>query len=69
MSESKWPPSCKSRKTSTKDGDELQSLIDEIINLSIDVVDDYNKNPSEISGSVVRIHENSEFLSSSIDDS
>tara|TARA_Y100000310_G_C20345834_1_gene651977 strand:+ start:507 stop:707 length:201 start_codon:yes stop_codon:yes gene_type:complete len=65
---SKWPPSRRSKSTK-KDKDELQKLTDEMMSLSVGVVEDYNNNPSEISGSVIRIHENSDFLSGSVDDS
>ena len=41
-----------------KQKEELQSLIDEISDLASDVKKDYEKNPSELSGSVVEIHEN-----------
>ena len=42
--------------------EELQRLADEIMNLSTEVVEDYELNPSEISGSVIEINENSPFL-------
>tara|TARA_Y100000310_G_C20541690_1_gene743604 strand:+ start:821 stop:1084 length:264 start_codon:yes stop_codon:yes gene_type:complete len=45
-----------------KQKEKLQKLTDEIMNLSADVVGDYEKNPSEISGSVVQVNENSPFL-------
>ena len=32
------------------------------MNLSVEVVEDYNLNPSEISGSTIQINENSPFL-------
>ena len=41
---------------------ELQRLTDEIMNLSTEVVEDYEEIPSELSGSVVQINENSPFL-------
>ena len=41
---------------------ELQSLIDEIIHEAKEVKLDYEKNQSDISGSVVSIHENSPYL-------
>jgi len=47
---------------------ELQMLADDLLNLSTKVVEDYKLNPSEISGSVIRIHQDSTFLSGSIDD-
>jgi len=42
--------------------EELQRLIDEIMNLSTEVVEDYEETPSELSGSVTQINENSPFL-------
>ena len=41
---------------------ELQRLTDELMNLSTEVVEDYKLNPSEISGSIIEINENSPFL-------
>ena len=40
----------------------LQRLTDELMNLSTEVVEDYELNPSEISGSVIEINEKSPFL-------
>ena len=45
-----------------KQKEELQRLTDEIMNLSTEVVEDYEEMPSELSGSVVQINENSPFL-------
>jgi len=45
-----------------KQKEELKKLVDEIINLSTEVVEDYELNPSDISGSLVEINENSPFL-------
>ena len=45
-----------------KQKEELKRLVDEIINLSTEVVEDYEFNPSDISGSLVEINENSPFL-------
>ena len=45
-----------------KQKEELQRLTDEIMNLSTEVVEDYEEIPSELSGSVVQINENSPFL-------
>jgi hypothetical protein len=45
-----------------KQKEELQRLTDEISELAIEVIDDYESNLSEISGSVVEIHEDSPFL-------
>jgi len=41
---------------------ELGKLIKEITQHAKSVVEDYSKNPSEISGSMIQIHENSPFL-------
>ena len=43
---------------------ELKKLADDILDEAKKVKDDYIKNPSDISGSVVNIHENSPFLDS-----
>ena len=51
-----------SDKLTKKQKKELQILTDEILNLSTEVTEDYEINPSEISGSVVQINENSPFL-------
>ena len=51
-----------SNKLTKKQKEELQKLTDELMNLSTEVVEDYKLNPSEISGSVVEINENSPFL-------
>ena len=45
-----------------KQQEELNKLTDEIIGEAKKVVDDYVSNPSNISGSVVSIHQNSPFL-------
>jgi len=44
--------------------EELEKLQKEIIDEAKKVVEDYVDNPSDISGSVVSIHENSPFLDS-----
>ena len=41
---------------------ELKKLADDILDEAKKVKNDYIKNPSDISGSVVSIHENSPFL-------
>ena len=41
---------------------QLQEIIDEITSEAKKMVDDYVKNPSNASGSVIEIHENSPFL-------
>tara|TARA_R100001443_G_C3218425_1_gene145302 strand:- start:82 stop:360 length:279 start_codon:yes stop_codon:yes gene_type:complete len=45
-----------------KQREELQSLIDEITREAKKVYDDYQTNESDISGSVVHVHENSPYL-------
>ena len=45
-----------------KQQEELNKLTDEIIGEAKKVVGDYVSNPSNISGSVVSIHQNSPFL-------
>lgn len=45
-----------------KQKEELQKLTDELMNLSTEVVEDYTVSPSEISGSVIEVHEDSPFL-------
>ena len=47
---------------SKEEKEELQRLTDEINEEAKNVVEDYVKNPSEISGSVVEINENSPFI-------
>ena len=49
-------------KLTKKQKEELQRLADEIMNLSTEVVKDYELTQSEISGSTVQINENSPFL-------
>ena len=41
---------------------ELKKLISEVTEEAKNVVDDYKKNPSEMSGSVIEIHENSPYI-------
>ena len=50
-----------------KQKEELQQLVHEMSELAEEVVVDYDTNPSEISGSIIRIHQDSEFLSGSLD--
>ena len=42
--------------------EQLQALTNEIIDEAKDVVEDYSKNPSDISGSIVQVHEDSPYL-------
>ena len=51
-----------SKKLTKKDKKELQSLIDEVISEAKEVTEDYQKNPSDISGSQIHFHENSPYL-------
>ena len=51
-----------SNKLTKKQKEELQKLVDEIMNLSSEVIKDYELTPSEISGSTIQINENSPFL-------
>ena len=41
---------------------ELQKMIDELNDIAKDVFRDYTENPSELSGSITQIHENSPLL-------
>ena len=41
---------------------ELEKIVKEIDNLAVDIVKDYEKNPSNESGSVVLVHQNSPLL-------
>tara|TARA_Y100000310_G_scaffold277522_1_gene295341 strand:- start:141 stop:389 length:249 start_codon:yes stop_codon:yes gene_type:complete len=51
-----------SDKLTKKQKEKLQRLTDELVKLSTEVVDNYKETPSELSGSVVQINENSPFL-------
>ena len=42
--------------------EELKRLADEIMNLATSVVDDYEMNPSEMSGSITEVHMDSPIL-------
>ena len=42
--------------------EKLQKLTDEIIDSATGVFEDYQSNPSELSGSIIQIHESSPFL-------
>ena len=57
----KWKNTTKKKKLSKK---ELEELKKEIMEEAKKVVDNYVDNPSDISGSVVNIHQNSPFLES-----
>ena len=45
-----------------KQKEELQRLTDEIVGLATEVITDYEDNPSETSGSLIEINENSPYL-------
>ena len=47
-----------------KQKEELQKLADEVLKEAKLVKEDYENNPSDISGSMVNIHESSPFLDS-----
>tara|TARA_R100000995_G_C3427572_1_gene96953 strand:- start:87 stop:326 length:240 start_codon:yes stop_codon:yes gene_type:complete len=49
-------------KLTKKEQQELEKLIKEITDEAKQVVDDYTQNPSEISGSIIQIHEDSPLL-------
>ena len=51
-----------SEKLTKEQQEELQKIADEITNTAKDLVEDYAKNPSEISGSTINIHQNSPAL-------
>ena len=42
--------------------EKLQKLVDEILESAKEVQTDYENNPSEISGSIIQIHEDSPFI-------
>ena len=52
----------KKDKLTKKQKEELQKLTDEMSDLANDVVTDYKEVPSEISGSVIEVSENSPYL-------
>ena len=49
-------------KLTKKQKEELQSLIDDITEEAKIVKEDYEKNESDMSGSLVHVHENSPYL-------
>ena len=53
-----------SKELTKEQKEELEKLQKEIIDEAKKVVDNYVDNPSEISGSVVNIHQNSPYLDS-----
>ena len=46
---------------------EIQKHIEEITKEAKAIVKDYNKNPSDLSGSIIQIHEHSPILNENID--
>ena len=55
-------------KLTSEDIKVLESIIQEITDEAKKVVEDYTKNPSEISGSTIEIHEDSPYMMESIPD-
>ena len=53
-----------SKELTKEQQEELEKLQKEIVDEAKKVVEDYVDNPSDISGSVVNIHQNSPFLDS-----
>ena len=47
---------------------ELQKLADEVLREARLVVDDFNNNPSEESGSIIQVHQDSPLLDNDEDD-
>ena len=45
-----------------KQKEELKKLISEITNEAKNVIKDYKDNPSEMSGSIIEVHEDSPFV-------
>ena len=52
----------KKNELTKKQKRELQKLTNELMGLSVEVVEDYKLNPSEISGSTIQVNEDSPFL-------
>jgi hypothetical protein len=50
------------KKLTKEQKEELKRLADEIMNLATSVVDDYEMNPSEMSGSITEVHIDSPIL-------
>ena len=57
-----------SKELTKEQKEELEKLQKEILEEAKKVVDDYVDNPSDISGSVVNIHQNSPYLDSDEND-
>ena len=52
----------KEDKLTKKQKKEIEKLIKEITEHAKAVVEDYTKNPSDMSGSTIQVHENSPYL-------
>ena len=50
-----------SDELSKEQEEELQKLTDEMMDSATGVFEDYQSNPSELSGSIIQIHESSQF--------
>ena len=50
------------KKQKKEQKEKLQKLIDDILELADEVVKDYENKPSELSGSVIQVHEDSPYL-------
>ena len=57
----------KKKRLTKKQKEEFKKLQKEIIEQAKKVVEDYVDNPSDISGSMINIHQNSPFLDSDAD--
>jgi TRAP-type C4-dicarboxylate transport system substrate-binding protein len=55
-------------KLTKKEQQELEKLIKEITEDAKHVIEDYEENPSEMSGSSIHIHENSPFMNENYKD-
>jgi len=49
-------------KLTKEQREKLQELTDEIVGKAKEVVKDYSENPSDMSGSIIQVHENSPYL-------
>ena len=52
----------KVRKPTQTEQKELDELMKEITNLSKEMIEDYTKNPSKMSGSITQVHESSPYV-------
>ena len=58
-----------SNKLTREQQKELQKLADELNNIAKNVFNDYNNNPSEMSGSITQVHIDSPILNNKKNDS